>query len=127
MGCSQGGKVQKPVLFGEKTTFDTISVRISRVKGVKDSVLVICSIWSMALGVIVNRVSLEDETIALWFGKVMCLALEGEFREMVNLGKQIQGRLDSQSPISSLWSKKVSMNHECSSVKSNSHLGSVMR
>jgi hypothetical protein len=35
------------------------------VKGEKDSTLVICNIWSMASGVIVNRVSLEDETIAL--------------------------------------------------------------
>jgi len=34
-------------------------------KGEKDSALVICNIQSMALGVIVNRVSPEDETMAL--------------------------------------------------------------
>jgi hypothetical protein len=35
------------------------------VKGEKDSVLVICNIWSMDSGVIVNKVSPEDETINL--------------------------------------------------------------
>jgi hypothetical protein len=35
------------------------------VKGEKDSFLVICNIWLMASGVIVNRVSPEDETMTL--------------------------------------------------------------
>ena len=35
------------------------------VKGEKDSALVICNIWSMASGVTVNKVSPEDETMAL--------------------------------------------------------------
>jgi hypothetical protein len=35
------------------------------VNGEKDSALGICNIWSVASGVTVNRVSLEDETISL--------------------------------------------------------------
>jgi hypothetical protein len=48
-----------------KDNFWYISVRISMVKGEKDLDLGICIIWSMVFGVMLKRVSLDDEMITL--------------------------------------------------------------
>jgi hypothetical protein len=38
----------------------------------------------------VNRVSPDEDTMALWLGKVVSLTLQGELKEMVSLGKHVQ-------------------------------------
>jgi hypothetical protein len=64
-GALSGRKSSKIYALWGKDNFWYISVRIPMVKGEKYLALVICNIWLMALGVIVSRVSLEDETTAL--------------------------------------------------------------
>jgi hypothetical protein len=61
------------------------------------------------------------------FRDIMGLAFEGEFGKVVNLGERYRGRFDSQRPISSLWSRKTSLSHDCKSMKSNSHLVSAIK
>jgi hypothetical protein len=60
-----GRKISNICALWGKYFFSYISVRISMVKGEKDSSLGICIIWSMVSGVMVNRVSPDDETITL--------------------------------------------------------------
>jgi hypothetical protein len=60
-----GRKSSKICALWGKDNFWYISVRISMVKGEKDSTLGICIIWSMVSGVMVKRVSPDDETMAL--------------------------------------------------------------
>jgi hypothetical protein len=41
-------------------------------------------------------------------------------------GNRYRGKLDSQSPISSLWSRKTSRSHDCRSEKSKLHMVSAI-
>jgi hypothetical protein len=38
-------------------------------KGLEESILGICSIWFINSGVIVNKVSRDEDTMALWLGR----------------------------------------------------------
>jgi hypothetical protein len=53
--------------------------------------------------------------------------LRANLGKWCNWGKRYKGRFDSQSPISSLWSRKTSLSHDCNSAKSNSHLVSMIK
>jgi hypothetical protein len=59
-----GRKNSKIYALWRKDKFRYISVRTSMVKVEEDLALGICIIWSMDSGVIVKRVSPDDETIA---------------------------------------------------------------
>jgi hypothetical protein len=59
-------------------------------KGIEESVLGICIIWFIVLGVMVNRVSPDETHDGSLAGKVVGLTLQGELGEVIGLGEHVK-------------------------------------
>ena len=66
---SSGRKISKIWALWGKVSFWYRSFRDLMENGMADSLLGIYNIWSMDSGVIVNMVSPEEKTMALWSGE----------------------------------------------------------